>query len=48
MNDFDFTRATDTASALKLISSIPGNNANPARFLAGGTNLIDLIREGIE
>src|ERR1700722_9203913 len=48
MNDFTFTRATDTSSALKLISQIPDNNANAARFLAGGTNLIDLMREGIE
>jgi xanthine dehydrogenase YagS FAD-binding subunit len=48
MNDFTFTRAMDTASALKLISEIPVKNANAARFLAGGTNLIDLMREGIE
>jgi xanthine dehydrogenase YagS FAD-binding subunit len=48
MNDFMFTRATDTASALKLISEIPENHANAARFLAGGTNLVDLMREGIE
>ncbi|HET6145662.1 MAG TPA: xanthine dehydrogenase family protein subunit M [Candidatus Acidoferrales bacterium] len=48
MNDFMFTRATDTTSALKLISETPDHGANAARFLAGGTNLIDLMREGIE
>jgi xanthine dehydrogenase YagS FAD-binding subunit len=48
MNDFIFARATDTASALKLVSEIPDNNSNGARFLAGGTNLIDLMRERIE
>lgn len=46
MNDFTFSRATDTSSALKLISGSPERGA--ARFLAGGTNLIDLMREGIE
>jgi len=46
MNDFTFTRATDTSSALQLISEMPDSNA--ARFLAGGTNLVDLMREGIE
>ncbi|HWF12902.1 MAG TPA: FAD binding domain-containing protein, partial [Candidatus Acidoferrales bacterium] len=46
MNNFTFTRAIDTDSALKLVSASPDNTA--ARFLAGGTNLIDLMREGIE
>ena len=46
MNNFTYSQATDTASALKLLSAGPDRNA--ARFLAGGTNLIDLMREGIE
>ena len=44
MNNFSFGRATDTASAVKLISIDPASS----RFLAGGTNLVDLMREGIE
>jgi xanthine dehydrogenase YagS FAD-binding subunit len=43
MNPFHYVRATDTASAL---SSLAGHTR--AHFLAGGTNLIDLMREGIE
>lgn len=45
MNNFTYSSATDTSSALKLFSESPDRNA---RFLAGGTNLIDLMREGIE
>jgi xanthine dehydrogenase YagS FAD-binding subunit len=44
MNNFNYGRATDTASALKLISVDPA----ASRFLAGGTNLVDLMREGVE
>jgi xanthine dehydrogenase YagS FAD-binding subunit len=46
MNNFTYTTATDARSALKLLSESPDKNA--ARFLAGGTNLVDLMREGIE
>jgi xanthine dehydrogenase YagS FAD-binding subunit len=45
VNNFTYRSATDTSSALKLFSESPDRNA---RFLAGGTNLIDLMREGIE
>jgi xanthine dehydrogenase YagS FAD-binding subunit len=45
MNNFTYSSATDTNSALKLFSESPDRNA---RFLAGGTNLVDLMREGIE
>jgi xanthine dehydrogenase YagS FAD-binding subunit len=45
VNNFTYSSATDTSSALKLLSESPDRNA---RFLAGGTNLIDLMREGIE
>jgi xanthine dehydrogenase YagS FAD-binding subunit len=45
VNNFTYSSATDTSSALRLFSESPDRNA---RFLAGGTNLIDLMREGIE
>jgi xanthine dehydrogenase YagS FAD-binding subunit len=45
VNNFTYSSATDTSSALKLFSESPDRNA---RFLAGGTNLVDLMREGIE
>jgi len=45
VNNFTYSSATETSSALKLFSESPDRNA---RFLAGGTNLVDLMREGIE
>jgi xanthine dehydrogenase YagS FAD-binding subunit len=42
MNNFEFSRATDVADAIRQIAAEPG-----ARFIAGGTNLIDLIKEGV-
>ena len=41
---FHYVRASDTPSAIRALAE----QAGPARFLAGGTNLIDLMREGIE
>jgi xanthine dehydrogenase YagS FAD-binding subunit len=43
MNEFSYQRAQDTASAIKLFTT--GRNS---RYLAGGTNLVDLMRENIE
>jgi xanthine dehydrogenase YagS FAD-binding subunit len=43
MNSFEYLRAPDVASALRLW---PANT--DAKFLAGGTNLIDLMREEVE
>ncbi|MEJ7599472.1 MAG: FAD binding domain-containing protein [Kofleriaceae bacterium] len=43
MNNFHYRRATDARDALALASAAGG-----AKFLGGGTNLIDLMREGIE
>ena len=43
MNNFSFARAADATSALTLLGMHPG-----ARFLGGGTNLVDLMRENIE
>jgi xanthine dehydrogenase YagS FAD-binding subunit len=40
---FDYTRATDVADALTLVAERPN-----ARFLGGGTNLVDLVRRGVE
>ena len=43
MNNFSYQRAQSVDEALQLV----GNNAN-AKFLGGGTNLVDLMRETIE
>ncbi len=42
MNNFEFSRASDVADAVRQMTADPG-----ARFVAGGTNLIDLIKEGV-
>src|SRR4051794_37643047 len=43
MRPFKYTAAQQTASATALLA------ANPeAKFLAGGTNLLDLMKEGVE
>ena len=42
MNELTYRRARDAAGALDLIGEGRG------KFLAGGTNLVDLMREGIE
>jgi xanthine dehydrogenase YagS FAD-binding subunit len=43
MNEFKYSRATDASRAVSQIS-----NDGKAKFLGGGTNLIDLIKENIE
>jgi xanthine dehydrogenase YagS FAD-binding subunit len=43
MNNFFYRRAGDTAEALAMVGERAG-----AKFLGGGTNLLDLMREGIE
>ncbi len=47
MNNFTYLRATDANSAVNLLAANSTQGA-AARFLAGGTNLVDLMREGIE
>jgi xanthine dehydrogenase YagS FAD-binding subunit len=42
MNYFEYSRATDVADALRQIAADP-----EARFIAGGTNLIDLMKENV-
>jgi xanthine dehydrogenase YagS FAD-binding subunit len=43
MIDFQYTRADTIADAVRQISANPG-----AKFIAGGTNLIDLMKENVE
>lgn len=43
MKAFDYTRAADAADAIKQLANQPD-----ARFLAGGTNLLDLMKDEIE
>ncbi len=42
MNNFDYARATDVADAVRRIAA-----DESARFVAGGTNIIDLMKEGV-
>src|SRR4051812_39631461 len=43
MINFEYTRASDIADALRWAASDP-----QAKFIAGGTNLIDLMKENVE
>ncbi len=43
MNNFQYSRATDIADAIRLLTADPG-----AKLIAGGTNLIDLMKENVE
>ena len=43
MRPFRYERAGDAAAAVALLAGSPG-----ARFLGGGTNLVDLMRLGVE
>ena len=43
MNPFAYTRVTEVAEAVEAISS-----DTSARFIAGGTNLLDLMKERVE
>jgi xanthine dehydrogenase YagS FAD-binding subunit len=42
MKDFDYRRPTDAAEAVTMVAEHPG-----ARYLAGGTNLVDHLKLGI-
>ena len=42
MNNFGYSRANDVADAVRQVAADPG-----AKFIAGGTNLIDLIKEHV-
>lgn len=43
MKTFDYTRASNSEEAISVI-----NRVDKAKFLGGGTNLIDLMKEGVE
>ncbi|MFJ4582482.1 FAD binding domain-containing protein [Streptomyces echinatus] len=43
MREFGYQRATDVAGAVALLGADP-----EARFLGGGTNLVDLMKSGVE
>ena len=43
MINFQYVRAHDVAEAVRLVADAPG-----AKFIAGGTNLIDLMKEDVE
>jgi xanthine dehydrogenase YagS FAD-binding subunit len=43
MINFQYSRATDVGDAVRRIATEPG-----AKFIAGGTNLIDLMKEDVE
>jgi xanthine dehydrogenase YagS FAD-binding subunit len=43
MNNFQYSRATDVADAIRLLAADPS-----AKLIAGGTNLIDLMKENVE
>src|SRR6202051_608550 len=43
MKEFSYSRAGTSQEALTLIATLPN-----AKFLGGGTNLVDLMRENIE
>ena len=43
MINFQYSRATDIGDAVRRIAGEPG-----AKFIAGGTNLIDLMKEDVE
>ena len=43
MIDFQYARASDVADAVRQIAGRPG-----AKFIAGGTNLIDLMKMDVE
>ena len=43
MINFEYNRASDVADAVRKIAADPA-----AKFIAGGTNLIDLMKEEVE
>lgn len=48
MNDFDYARPTDADEALALaVATPPAVGASRPRFIGGGTNLLDLMKEDL-
>ena len=49
MRQFNYSRAADARTAIKTVLAGGGSGGGgEAKFLAGGTNLIDLMKEGVE
>lgn len=47
MTPVSFVQATDAATALGLVAGNASFAGQPVRFVAGGTNLLDLMKEGV-
>jgi xanthine dehydrogenase YagS FAD-binding subunit len=49
MNNFGYQRASDVANALRHLGAGPGSTtaAGYGKFIAGGTNLLDLMKENV-
>ena len=48
MNDFDYAAVSDADAALRSLHLVtPDKAAGPAKFIAGGTNLLDLMKENL-
>jgi xanthine dehydrogenase YagS FAD-binding subunit len=51
MNRFEYSRAADLAQAIRLAAATRADSATTvaqSRFLAGGTNIVDLMKEDVE
>jgi xanthine dehydrogenase YagS FAD-binding subunit len=51
MNRFEYVRATDVADAIRLATNAMADSASTvarSHFLAGGTNIVDLMKEDVE
>ncbi len=48
MNPFSYERATAPEAAVHSIESVAGNPGQRAKFLGGGTNLVDLMKYDVE
>jgi xanthine dehydrogenase YagS FAD-binding subunit len=50
MNRFEYVRAEDVAHAVRLAAAAPDatTTVGRSRFLAGGTNIVDLLKEDVE
>ena len=47
MNPFSFAQPRDADAAVKQVADNPRFSGEAVRFIAGGTNLIDLMKEGV-
>ncbi|MEN3276664.1 MAG: xanthine dehydrogenase YagS FAD-binding subunit [Massilia sp.] len=47
MNPFTFAQAEDAGAAIREVAGNPSFAGEAVRFIAGGTNLLDLMKEGV-